>query len=54
MNIGKFLAGDKAKTFKPKKSHRVGTKRYDLHKHAQATPGARASPAASTPRRPSP
>ena len=40
MNIGKFLAGDKAKTFKPKKSHRVGTKRYDLHKHAQATLGA--------------
>ncbi|DAZ99882.1 TPA: hypothetical protein N0F65_008625 [Lagenidium giganteum] len=27
------------KTFRPKKSHSHGTKRYDLHKHAQATLG---------------
>ena len=42
MNIGKFLAGDKAKTFKPKKSHRVeAAKLYDLHaRDAQATPDA--------------
>ena len=30
---------DKAKTFRPKRNHRVGTKRYELHKHAQATLG---------------
>lgn len=27
------------KTFRPKKNHRHGTKRYDLHKRAQATLG---------------
>lgn len=27
------------KTFRPKKNHSHGTKRYDLHKHAQATLG---------------
>ncbi|EQC39796.1 mps one binder kinase activator-like 1 like B [Saprolegnia diclina VS20] len=27
------------KTFRPKKSHSKGTKRYDLHKHAKATLG---------------
>lgn len=27
------------KTFRPTKSHSSGTKRYDLHKHAQATLG---------------
>lgn len=27
------------KTFRPKKNHNHGTKRYDLHKHAQATLG---------------
>ena len=30
---------DAAKTFKPKRHHRVGTKRYELHKYAQATLG---------------
>jgi MOB kinase activator 1 len=30
---------DKAKTFKPKRTHRVGTKRFELHKYAQATLG---------------
>ena len=30
---------DKQATFKPKKSHPKGTKRYDLHKHAKATLG---------------
>lgn len=30
---------DKAKTFRPKRNHRVGTKRHDLHKYAQATLG---------------
>jgi len=30
---------DKAKTFRPKRNHRVGTKRYELHKYAQATLG---------------
>lgn len=27
------------RTFRPTKSHSHGTKRYDLHKHAQATLG---------------
>jgi len=27
------------RTFRPTKSHGSGTKRYDLHKHAQATLG---------------
>lgn len=27
------------KTFRPNKKHSYGTKRYDLHKHAQATLG---------------
>ena len=36
-----FGAGaDKAKTFRPKRNHRVGTKRYELHKKAQVTLGA--------------
>ena len=30
---------DKGKTFRPKRNHRVGTKRYELHKQAQATLG---------------
>ena len=30
---------DKAKTFRPKRNHRVGTKRHELHKHAQMTLG---------------
>jgi len=30
---------DKSKTFKPKRAHRVGTKRFELHKYAQATLG---------------
>ena len=30
---------DKAKTFRPKRNHRVGTKRHELHKAAQATLG---------------
>jgi len=30
---------DKSKTFKPKRTHRVGTKRFELHKYAQATLG---------------
>ena len=30
---------DKSKTFKPKRSHRIGTKRFELHKYAQATLG---------------
>ena len=34
-----FGGVDKAKTFRPKRNHRVGTKRYELHKHAQATLG---------------
>ena len=36
--FGSSLA-DKAKTFRPKRNHRVGTKRYELHKYAQATLG---------------
>eukprot|EP01104_Vermistella_antarctica_P020180 TRINITY_DN847_c0_g1_i1.p1 TRINITY_DN847_c0_g1~~TRINITY_DN847_c0_g1_i1.p1 ORF type:complete len:193 (+),score=28.11 TRINITY_DN847_c0_g1_i1:244-822(+) len=35
----KGLFGDKNKTFRPKKTHNKGTKRYDLHKHAKATLG---------------
>jgi len=34
-----FVALDKAKTFRPRRNHRVGTKRYELHKYAQATLG---------------
>ena len=34
-----FPGLDKAKTFRPKRNHRVGTKRYELHKYAQATLG---------------
>ena len=35
-----FGAGlDKSKTFKPKRAHRAGTKRFELHKYAQATLG---------------
>ena len=30
---------DKSKTFKPKRAHRVGTKRFELHKYTQATLG---------------
>ena len=30
------FALDKAKTFRPRRNHRVGTKRYELHKYAQA------------------
>ncbi|POM58638.1 Maintenance of ploidy protein mob1 [Phytophthora palmivora] len=30
---------NRSKTFRPQKSHSHGTKRYDLHKHAQATLG---------------
>lgn len=34
------LAGlDKSKTFRPKRSHRVGTKRHQLHNYAQQTLG---------------
>ena len=33
-------AFDKGKTFRPKRNHKVGTKRYELHKYAQATLGA--------------
>jgi MOB kinase activator 1 len=36
--LGKFF-GDKNKTFKPKKSHSKGTKRYELHKYAKNTLG---------------
>ncbi len=35
-----FKAFDKGKTFRPKRNHKVGTKRYELHKYAQATLGA--------------
>jgi len=40
-SLPKFMNGgqDKAKTFRPKRNHRVGTKRYELHKYAQATLG---------------
>eukprot|EP00965_Chrysotila_dentata_P080479 2655406-Pleurochrysis_carterae.AAC.1 len=31
----KFSGLDKAKTFRPRRNHRVGTKRYELHKYAQ-------------------
>mmetsp|Transcript_14714 Transcript_14714/g.35714 ORF Transcript_14714/g.35714 Transcript_14714/m.35714 type:complete len:155 (+) Transcript_14714:46-510(+) len=31
---------DNQKTFRPKKKHVVGTKRYELHKYAQSTLGA--------------
>jgi len=34
-----FNIFDKAKTFKPKKPHPKGSKRYELHKHAKATLG---------------
>lgn len=34
-----FSGLDKAKTFRPRRTHRVGTKRYELHKYAQATLG---------------
>jgi len=34
-----FPGMDKAKTFRPRRNHRVGTKRYELHKYAQATLG---------------
>ena len=34
-----FPGLEKAKTFRPKRNHRVGTKRYELHKYAQATLG---------------
>ena len=34
-----FGGVDKGKTFRPKRNHRVGTKRYELHKFAQATLG---------------
>lgn len=35
-----FGAGlDRSKTFKPKHAHRAGTKRFELHKYAQATLG---------------
>jgi len=30
---------DKSKTFKPKKQHEKGSKRYNLHKHTKATLG---------------
>jgi len=30
---------EKAKTFRPKRNHRIGTKRHELHKYAQATLG---------------
>jgi hypothetical protein len=33
-----FVSGQD-KTFRPKKGHSEGTKRYDLHKHAKATLG---------------
>jgi hypothetical protein len=35
-----FAALDKGKTFRPRRHHKTGTKRYELHKHAQATLGA--------------
>jgi len=35
-----FSGPEKAKTFRPRRTHRVGTKRYELHKYAQATLGA--------------
>ena len=36
-----FTAGlDKGKTFRPRRHHKAGTKRYELHKYAQATLGA--------------
>jgi len=39
--MNKIFGGglDKGKTFRPKRNHRVGTKRYELHKFAQATLG---------------
>ena len=39
MKLGFNWNPDKAKTFKPKRTHRVGTKRFELHKYAQATLG---------------
>ena len=33
-------AFDKGKTFRPRRHHKAGTKRYELHKYAQATLGA--------------
>ena len=39
LTIGYNSGGDKNKTFKPKKTHKQGTKRHDLHKHAKATLG---------------
>merc|ERR1711991_484917 len=39
-SLGSMLkAFSKEKTFRPKKGHSEGTKRYDLHKHAKATLG---------------
>lgn len=34
------LAPDQANTFRPRRAHRVGTRRYELHRQAQATLGA--------------
>ena len=31
---------DKAKTFRPRQHHRPGSRRYELHRNAQATLGA--------------
>ena len=35
-----FSGLDKGKTFRPRRHHKAGTKRYELHKYAQATLGA--------------
>ena len=35
-----FAGLDKGKTFRPRRHHKAGTKRYELHKYAQATLGA--------------
>lgn len=41
MEMFKGFAGlDKGKTFRPRRHHKAGTKRYELHKYAQATLGA--------------
>jgi len=37
--LNKLVGMDRGKTFRPRRNHRVGTKRYELHKYAQATLG---------------
>merc|ERR1711879_207824 len=39
MKGAKKLFANKSNTFRPKKAHDKGTRRYDLHKHAKATLG---------------